>query len=100
MDDGDAVAAVDLRMRVGVRGTPVRGPSRVSNPHAAVGTLAGHQPLESGNLAETLADLEAVSIDGRQPGRVIPPVLEPLECGRQHPDRLLPTDVTDYAAHM
>ena len=100
VDDGQAVVAIDVRMRVHFAGTAMRRPARVRNPQRA-GRRADLRELrlEVRDLAEGLADLQAVAVDRRHARGIVSAVLEPLEGGHEHVDGCARADVSDYAAH-
>ena len=100
VDDGEARPAVHVRMRVGVAGAPVGGPSRVRDPHGPPRVpAAGHERLERGDLSDRLAHVEARPVDGGDPGGVVPPVFEAAKGGEQEGHGLALTDVSDDATH-
>ena len=70
MDDGDAPAAIHVRVRVGVRGAAVGRPAGMPDAGRAVQRLAVPQPGgEVGKLAFGLGTRQAaIGVDDRDPG--------------------------------
>ena len=77
MDDGDAVG--EMRVRVGLVGHAMRRPARVSDADQTAERLAVQLALEVDELALGAAARQFAMLDGRDAGRVIAPVFEPLQ---------------------
>ena len=84
VNEGDGLAAVNVRMRVARRGRAVRRPARVGDARDAMQRPAIEQRLESRDAARELADDEtAIALEGDARG-VIAAVLEALQPGEEN----------------
>jgi hypothetical protein len=80
VDDGEPPVAVDVRVRVGVGRRTVGGPAGV--PHGRIAgrqRVLGQRTLQVGKLAGTLAHPDPATVGHRDPGGVVPPILEPAK---------------------
>src|SRR6202035_2880826 len=101
VNDVNAPSAVLVRMRVLERRTAVGRPARMSDADRAGGRPLGF------DLAGEVSDLVGVldgrdvpgSIDDRDPGRVVAPILETAKAVEQHGRRGAGAGVADDAAH-
>ena len=92
--------AVAVRVRVDLRGPPVGRPARVADSRRAGARSAALELRdEIRELAGTARDVEVAVRERRDAGRVVAPVLEPLQSLDQDGRRLLRSDVADYSAH-
>jgi hypothetical protein len=99
VDHGDAPLAVEVGVGVRVVRNAVRGPPGVSHAHDRRWDLDLVQGrLEVGELAGPLHHREA-PVEHGDAGRVVPPVLEPLQPLEDDGERLVRADVTHDSAH-
>src|SRR5258705_8272861 len=99
MDDGQLAAAVQMRMRIGVRWPPVSGPPGVADADCSAGTVRGQQALEFDDLADALPDFESPSEDRGDSGRVIAAVLKPSKACQDEGNGFLVAGVADDSTH-
>jgi hypothetical protein len=110
-DDVDAIARVEVRMRVLLGHAPVRGPARVTD--AGVGLRGGrgdatgavgrrgraHGLTQEGEVADGAHGVDPVALEHGHAGRVVAAVFELLEAGEQQLARGPAAYVSDDAAH-
>jgi hypothetical protein len=71
VDDHDPAGAVPVRMRVLLRRTAVRGPSRVADPVLPLERIDGDRLLETRELAGAAPELDRSVADDGDPSRVV-----------------------------
>ena len=100
VDDDDVALAVAVRMRVFFGGAAMGGPTRVADAEHAIERVELNRLFEVAQLAFGAADVELVvsAIHG-QTGRVIPPILQPLEAFQNDRNGALRPDVPYDSAH-
>ena len=97
VDHGDLTR--DVRMRVLLRDTPVRGPAGVADAEHTLHGRLEQNLLEVLQFPDRAHHLDALAVVHRQPGRVITAVLEPSQSVDQDRRRVLVSDVANDAAH-
>ncbi len=100
VDHRDPPPARDVRVGVDVGRAAVGGPPGVPDPgrgrRHGIGGEQGPQVLQ---LARLLADLQVAVGHDRDPGGVVPPVLQPLQAGNHHVDGRSVPRVPHDSAH-
>ena len=100
VDQRDTPVTIDVRMRVALRGRPVRRPARVRNAGRSLDRTARHERLERVHAAREFARHHAaVDLHG-EPRRVVTPVLQATEPAEQDRRRFAAPGVADDAAHV
>src|SRR3954449_8983090 len=110
-DDVDAARRVEVRVRVGLVDTAVRGPARVADAGRGrarrerdpaffgLAASAGDGLAQVVEVADRADRLDALALDHRDPGRVVAAVLEPGQPGEEEVLYGALADVSDDAAH-
>jgi hypothetical protein len=99
VDDGHLGLAIEVRMRIGIRGPAMGGPPRVADAEGALGPVGGDQGLEIGDLARRLPNVEGHPGDRGNSRRVIPAILQSTQAREEKGDRFPMADVSDDATH-
>ncbi len=101
VDERELAVVAEVRVRVAIGGAAVRCPASVADAGVAVGERLVAQVLRQDAEfagALTRAHVAFVGEDG-DAGRVVAPVLEPLETAEEHVDRTVRADVTHDSTH-
>ena len=97
MDDGDAVG--EMRMRVGLVGHAMRRPARVADADQPAERLAAELALQVDELAFGAPARQFAMLDGRDAGRVVAAVFEPLQRLDEQRRHRRVADDPDYSTH-
>jgi len=97
--NGQAGRTVDVRVRIGVGGAPMGRPAGMGNAHGPPGGIFVEDRLEPGDLPHGFPHLQGASVDRRDAGRIVAPVLQASESGEENGQGLAWPDVADYPAH-
>jgi hypothetical protein len=98
VDHGQPTGAVPVRVGVAVRGRAVGGPPGVSDP--AAGVVLGRAELLVQVLQPAGPPLhQQAAVQQRQPGRVVPAVLQPAQTVEDNGLSVPGSDVPDDPAH-
>lgn len=99
VDDGDPARVVQVRVRVGVRGTAVGGPAGARGRRGRPQRALVQQLLQVGELAGLLGRGQAAVGEDGDTRRVVAPVLEPLQTRDDNVEGGLAAHVTNDSAH-
>ena len=91
--------AVGVRVRVPLRGRPVRSPARVADAAAAGERRAPEQRAQTVDSARELPGLHAATVQHRDTDGVVAPILEAREAVHQHRRRFPRPHVPHDTAH-
>src|SRR5688572_10367355 len=97
--DDQGAGAVGVGVRVVFRGTPVRGPPRMTDADGAVDGAVAQRALERLDPTHGAPDVQAARVEHGNARRIIAAVLQPLEAVDDDADRALLTHIADDAAH-
>lgn len=101
MDHRELAVVTEVRVGVLVGRAAVRGPPRVTDSRVRGSNRAIREQLfKARELARALADRDTSGVvDYRNPGRVVPPVLQPSQSINEHADRIIRANISDDSAH-
>src|SRR5262249_49562334 len=99
VNDGKRFAAIEMRMRIDVRGSSMGRPTGVASCDSTRRAIAGDQPLERLESAGGLFHFQRLGADCCQTGRVISSIFKPAESVDHEGRGVAVADVPDYSTH-
>ena len=99
VDQRQPPGLVEMRVRVLVRGTAVRGPASVGNADLPGGGMLFEQVGEHLDAPGALADFELAAVNGGEARRVVAAIFQPPQPVQQDGGRRCLADVADDSAH-
>jgi len=84
VDEGERAGAIDMGMRVALRGRAVRGPARMADAARPVHGVARQQVTKVRDPPRELAGFDAAAVEHGNAGGVVSAVFEPAQAFDQH----------------